>query len=171
MFCHLNIAANNHSLNYLVIYLLTHSRSWALLEEPPIAETAFSAFYETRRFNTVFTRAHHWSLTWAISIQSTPIHPKIRFNIDHPPTAWSSQWFLSFWVAANSMLKCLLNFYIHLLFRFSPQFLFVVVQGSSFNARCKYPSIRAVDWKPSKSEGIRLVWKVVRLCTNRSDVV
>jgi hypothetical protein len=34
----------------------------------------FTAFYGTRRFNTVFTRALHWFLSWAISIQSTPSH-------------------------------------------------------------------------------------------------
>jgi hypothetical protein len=64
-------------LNYLLTYSLTHSRSWALLEEPPIVQPLkdFPAFYRTRRFNTVFTRALHWSLSWAISNQSTPFHP------------------------------------------------------------------------------------------------
>jgi hypothetical protein len=33
------------------------------------------AFHGTRRFNTVFTRALHLSLSWAISIQSTASHP------------------------------------------------------------------------------------------------
>jgi hypothetical protein len=52
---------------------LTHSRSWALLEEPPIVQSLknFPAFYGTRRFITVFTRALHRFLSWAISIQST----------------------------------------------------------------------------------------------------
>jgi hypothetical protein len=59
----------------------------------------FRAFYGTRRFNTVFTRALHWSLSWAIYIQSTPSHPKIHFNIVHPPTSWPSQWSLSFWLS------------------------------------------------------------------------
>jgi hypothetical protein len=59
------------------IYLLTYLRSWALLEEPPIVQPLknFAAFYGTRRFNTVFTRSLHWSLSWAISIQSTPSRP------------------------------------------------------------------------------------------------
>jgi hypothetical protein len=35
----------------------------------------FPAFYGTRRFITVFTRALHWSLSWARSIQSVPSHP------------------------------------------------------------------------------------------------
>jgi hypothetical protein len=30
---------------------------------------------EPEWFNTVFTRALHWSVSWAISIQSTPSHP------------------------------------------------------------------------------------------------
>jgi hypothetical protein len=35
----------------------------------------FPAFYGTRRFNTVHTRAHHWSLSWARSIHSISLHP------------------------------------------------------------------------------------------------
>jgi hypothetical protein len=60
-------------------YILTYLRSWALLEEPLIVQPLknFPAFYETRRFNTVFTRALHWFLSWAIWIQSTPSHPVI----------------------------------------------------------------------------------------------
>jgi hypothetical protein len=59
------------------IYVLTYSRSWALLEEPPIVQPLknLPAFYGSRTFNTVVTRALHWSLSWAISIQSTPSHP------------------------------------------------------------------------------------------------
>jgi hypothetical protein len=59
------------------ILILTYSRSWALLEEPPIVQPLkkFPAFYGTRRFNTEFTRVLHWSLSWAISSQSTPSHP------------------------------------------------------------------------------------------------
>jgi hypothetical protein len=64
-------------LTYVLTYLLTHSRSWAFLEHPPIVQPLknFPACYGTRRFNTVFTRALHWSLSWAISIQSTQSHP------------------------------------------------------------------------------------------------
>jgi hypothetical protein len=53
------------------------SWSWALLENPPIVQLLknFPAFYETRWFITVFTRALHWSLSWARSIQSIPSHP------------------------------------------------------------------------------------------------
>jgi hypothetical protein len=35
----------------------------------------FPDIYGTRRFITVFTRARHWSLSWARSIQSAPPHP------------------------------------------------------------------------------------------------
>jgi hypothetical protein len=35
----------------------------------------FPAFYGPRRFVTVFTRALHWSLSWARSIQFIPSHP------------------------------------------------------------------------------------------------
>jgi hypothetical protein len=58
-----------YSLHY---YLLTYSRSWALLEELSIVQPLRNPaeFHGTRRFNTVFTRALHWSLSWAISIQS-----------------------------------------------------------------------------------------------------
>jgi hypothetical protein len=48
----------------LVNNSLTHSGSSALLEELPIVQPLkkFPAFYGTRRFFTVFTRALHWSL-------------------------------------------------------------------------------------------------------------
>jgi hypothetical protein len=60
----------------LCFYLFTYTRSWALLEKPPILQPLknFPAFYGAQSFNTVFTRALHWSLSWAISIQSTPSH-------------------------------------------------------------------------------------------------
>jgi hypothetical protein len=32
------------------------------------------AFYGTRRFITIFTRSHHWSLFWARWIQTTTLH-------------------------------------------------------------------------------------------------
>jgi hypothetical protein len=57
-------------------YSLTRSWSWALLVKPPTVQLLrnFPAFYETRRFMTVFTRALHWSLSWARLIQSIPSH-------------------------------------------------------------------------------------------------
>jgi hypothetical protein len=44
-------------------------------DEPFLRSSQFPAFYGTRRFITVFTRALHWSLSWARSIQSIPSHP------------------------------------------------------------------------------------------------
>jgi hypothetical protein len=41
----------------------------------------FPAFYGTRRFITVFTRARHLSLSWARLIQSMPSHPASRRSI------------------------------------------------------------------------------------------
>jgi hypothetical protein len=87
-------------LTYPLTHSLTHSWSWALLEKPPIVQLLkhFPAFYGTGRFITVFTRALHWSLSWARSIQSIPSHlSKIHFNIIPPPKSWSSWWSLSFW--------------------------------------------------------------------------
>jgi hypothetical protein len=51
--------------------------SWALLEKLPVVHPHknFPTFYGTRRFLTVFTRALHWSLSWARLIQSIPAHP------------------------------------------------------------------------------------------------
>jgi hypothetical protein len=58
-------------------FLTHHSWNWALLEKPPIVQLLknFPAFYGPRRFIIVFTRALHWSLPWARSIQSIPSHP------------------------------------------------------------------------------------------------
>jgi hypothetical protein len=83
-------------------YLLTHSRSWVLLEKLPIMQPLknFPEFNGAWRFGTVFKRALQWSLSWAISIQSIPSYrSKIHFNGVYPPTSWSSQWSLSFWLS------------------------------------------------------------------------
>jgi len=51
------------------------------MEQSPSRETnshsakKFPAFYGARRFITVSTTAHHWSLSWARCSQSTPSHP------------------------------------------------------------------------------------------------
>jgi hypothetical protein len=59
--------------------------SWILLEKLPVAQLLknFQALYANRRFITVFTRALHWSLCWARSIQSISPHclSKIHLNI------------------------------------------------------------------------------------------
>jgi hypothetical protein len=56
---------NGHHTHFVTItYLL--KELWALLEKPPIVQPLknFPAFYGTRRFITVFTRALQWSLSW-----------------------------------------------------------------------------------------------------------
>jgi hypothetical protein len=57
----------------------SHSLTHSLMELSPSWEAANCAatqelpsIYQTRRFITVFTRALHWSLSWARSIQSIP---------------------------------------------------------------------------------------------------
>jgi hypothetical protein len=90
-----------YTVQSIHLTILTYSWSWALLQKSPIVQLLknFPAFYGTRRFITVFTRAFHWSLSWARSIQFIPSYlSKIHFNIIHPPTPWSSQWSLSFWL-------------------------------------------------------------------------
>jgi hypothetical protein len=66
--------------------LCSHSRTW-------------QAFWRTRRFITVFTRALHWSLSWARSIQSIPPQPvsprTISILSTHLRTGLSSGHFLS----------------------------------------------------------------------------
>jgi hypothetical protein len=55
-------------------YLLTElSPSWEAANCAATQE--LPAFYGTRRFITMFTRAFHWSLSWARSTQLTPSHP------------------------------------------------------------------------------------------------
>ena len=58
----------------------------------------FPAFYGTRRFITVFTKARHLSLSQVRSIHSTnPSHfSKIHFNIILSSTPGSSKWSPSF---------------------------------------------------------------------------
>jgi hypothetical protein len=83
-----------------IIPLTELSPSWEL----PIVQllNKFPAFYGTQKFITMFARDLHWFLFWARSFQSIPSHPislKIHFNIVHPPTSWSSQWSLTFWLS------------------------------------------------------------------------
>jgi hypothetical protein len=77
------------------VYLLLYFRRWALLEKLPIVQPIknFPAFYETRSFITMFTRALHWSLSWTRLIQSIPSHPislRSILILSPPPTSWSS---------------------------------------------------------------------------------
>jgi hypothetical protein len=70
-------AESNKDLTLLITYLLTYLRSWALLQKLPIVQPLKNVpgFYGTRKFITVFTRALHWSLSWARLIQSIQSHP------------------------------------------------------------------------------------------------
>jgi hypothetical protein len=60
----------------------------------------FNAFYETRRFITVFTRACHWSLFWARCIHFTLSHPNSLRSIlilsSHLRPTFPSGHFLSY---------------------------------------------------------------------------
>jgi hypothetical protein len=53
---------------------VANSMSWALLEKTPVAQQLY--LFGIRRSIPVFTRAFHWSLSYARSIQSTPLHLK-----------------------------------------------------------------------------------------------
>jgi hypothetical protein len=79
-----------HSITYLRTYL----RSWALLEELSIVQPLknFPAFYGTRRFNTVFKRALHWSLSC--------LHSIMYFNY-----LFILRWLSSVKIVINSVLQ------------------------------------------------------------------
>jgi hypothetical protein len=67
---------------WVISYTITHSRNWALLGKPSIVQLLrnFPAFYGTQMFITAFTRALHWSLSWARWILSISSHPfSLRF--------------------------------------------------------------------------------------------
>jgi hypothetical protein len=68
----------------------------------------FSTFYVAWRFITGFTRAHHWSVSWARQIQSIPSHPvaNILFNIILPSTSMSSEWSLHY-ILFNQNFVCI----------------------------------------------------------------
>jgi hypothetical protein len=89
------------SVSKLHIFLLTHSWSWVLPEEPSIPQLLnnFPEFYDgTRRFISVFTRALQWThiLSQIDLIHTIPSYPsKIHFNIVHLPTPWSALWIAS----------------------------------------------------------------------------
>jgi hypothetical protein len=61
---------------HLLVPFLHETWSWALPEKPLVVQLLknFPIFCGTRKFITVFTRACHWSLFWAILIQSIPPH-------------------------------------------------------------------------------------------------
>jgi hypothetical protein len=62
-----SLTHNEEVTSYEICYLL----SWALLEQPLIGQPLKNspAFHRTWRFNTVFTRALHWSLSWNVLLK------------------------------------------------------------------------------------------------------
>jgi hypothetical protein len=79
-----------HIMTFYWTVLLTYLWSLALPEKLQIVQPFknFPAFYGTRRFIATFTRAFHWSLSWARSIQS-PYHPVLSLQnlfSYYPPT-------------------------------------------------------------------------------------
>jgi hypothetical protein len=105
VFCHsslkLNISNCNYDISSLHSLCIVNNQSVNLMEVGPFWENrqlcsywkTSPTFYRTRRFITVFKRSHDWSLAKTKSNQPTQPHPislKIRFNIIHQPTPWSS---------------------------------------------------------------------------------
>jgi hypothetical protein len=72
---HFYLSWSKHTLNTLTnqpTNSVTQSLSW---EANNHSVQQFPAFYGTRRFITVLTTAHYWSLSWARWIQSTLFRP------------------------------------------------------------------------------------------------
>jgi hypothetical protein len=61
----------------------TNSWSWTIPKKRPIVQLLknFPSFYGTRRFITALTRALHWCLSWARSIQPMPSHSVSLWSI------------------------------------------------------------------------------------------
>jgi hypothetical protein len=84
-------------------YLLTflHHGAESFLRSWPVnfaASQEIPRTYGTRKSLTIPTSAHHLSLSWANSIQSSQAPPtscKIHLNIILLSTSWSNQWPLS----------------------------------------------------------------------------
>jgi hypothetical protein len=55
------------------------------LEKLPVDQVVnkLTAFYEIRRFITVFRRAHHWSVLWDAWIHFTPIMFMVYFDAEN----------------------------------------------------------------------------------------
>jgi hypothetical protein len=85
-------------------YLLTYVRSWALSEKLPIVQP-LRKLPAILRNPKVHHRVHKSPPLVPILSQFDPAHTipsflsKIHYNIVHPPTSWSSQWSLSFWLS------------------------------------------------------------------------
>jgi hypothetical protein len=93
------LAAVNWFL-YSYIWLQVTPWSWTLLEKLIVTQLVkeLPFFYGTRRFITAFSRARHWSLSWARWIKSKSSCPIFLRSsvILFPSTSLSSKWSLSF---------------------------------------------------------------------------
>jgi len=87
---------NKQNLNYWNNSVTSWNRILEKLTVPQLVKK-FHGFYETWRFITVSTKASHWPISWARSIQSTLSHPTSkRSNLMFPSTSRSSAWPLPF---------------------------------------------------------------------------
>jgi len=69
-----------HNTQYLVTSScltkeLTHSTVQTFVKDCHPTNLEISSFYDTQMFISMFTRARHWSLSWARWIRSTAYHP------------------------------------------------------------------------------------------------
>jgi hypothetical protein len=105
-----------HSLSFgtLLAYCVPTPWSRVHLEKliAPQLEKKFPTFYGTRRFITVFIRAHHWSLSWASGVQS-PRHtsryyrPNIILRSMPMYSTWSFPFGFSDWnFVCISLISC-----------------------------------------------------------------
>jgi hypothetical protein len=72
---------------YLLTYLLTHSLVQDIIWKADLSlslSKKICFLYGTRRFITIFTKARHWTLSWANRIQfAPPIPVSLRSMITH----------------------------------------------------------------------------------------
>jgi len=70
-----------------------------------------SLLFRAWRFTAVFTKACHWTLSWARWVQSTShSHSfKIHFDIIHPSRCWSPKWYLCSGFLCKSLYASLIS--------------------------------------------------------------
>jgi hypothetical protein len=81
---------------------LTHLRSWALLEKPPIVQLLKNFQHFMEPDGSLPSSQEPSTGPYPEPDQFNPYHPilsMIHFNSVHPPTSWSSYWSLSFWLS------------------------------------------------------------------------
>jgi len=96
------IASSTKRHFFLSVQIMSSRVLFEKLTGPQLVKK-FPTFYGTRRFITAFTRARHRSLSWAISIQSLPVHhiawrsikklshPLLGLRIDFFPSGFYTQ--------------------------------------------------------------------------------